>query len=96
MTLSQINEMQVFMNALITYGPMGLMLAWLLMRGERKMEMIVDRLDRLSHRINGITKAMLMDVVSRENHHNEKARELAQRMLGQMESSEPETGKPTS
>ena len=76
-----------FLNALITYGPMGLMLAWVLMRGEKKLDQVVERIDRLAHRINGITKAMLVDVISRD-HYNGAAKEAAQRMLSEMEASQ--------
>lgn len=87
-----------FLNALVIYGPMGVTLAWFMWRAEKKLEevalraekrsdQVMEHLGRLSHRINGITKAMLMDVISRDNHHG-AAKEAAQRMLVEMEASD--------
>ena len=75
-------------SALISYGPLGLVTAWLMLRGERKLEVVADRIDKLSHRINGITKAMLVEVISRDNPHNGAARMAAERMLREMEASQ--------
>lgn len=53
-------------NALFAYGPMGVMLGWFMVRGERKMDSVVTELRVLGHRINGMTRAMLADVAARE------------------------------
>lgn len=67
-------------TTLVVYGPMGVMLAWFAFRAEQKLDRVVDRLDLLSHRIWGMTKAMLAEVVSREG-GSPAARKIAQEML---------------
>lgn len=47
---------------LYTYGPMGIVLAWFMWRGEK----IVTEIRSLAHRIDGLTKALLVDMVERE------------------------------
>lgn len=53
-------------SALIIYGPMGAMLVWFATRGERLARDVINELGVLGHRINGMTRAMLTDVASRE------------------------------
>lgn len=48
---------------LLTYGPMGAILLWFMARGEK----LVSEIRSLSHRIDGLTRALLMDMVSRDN-----------------------------
>ena len=48
---------------LFTYGPMGVILAWFMLRGEKVVSKIAD----LSHRVDGLTKAMLVDMIERES-----------------------------
>jgi len=50
-------------SALLTYGPMGVILAWFMWRSER----MTDKLADLAHRIDGLTKALLVDMVERES-----------------------------
>lgn len=50
-------------SVLISYGPMGIILGWFMLRGER----LVVEIRSLSHRIDGLTRALLMDMVSRDN-----------------------------
>lgn len=69
---------------LLTYGPLGVVLAWFMLRGEAKLEKVIERLDLLGHKITGVTKAMLVDVLSREP-VDSKARHIAQMMLAEME-----------
>ncbi len=71
-------------NALIIYGPMGIMLAWFAMRAETKLERIVERIDHLSHKITGVTTALLTDVLSRES-VSPRARQIAEDMLEKIE-----------
>ena len=49
--------------ALYTYGPMGIVLAWFMWRGEK----VVTELRSLAHRIDGLTKALLVDMADRES-----------------------------
>jgi len=49
-------------SGLLTYGPMGIMCAWLMLRAEK----IFGDIRSLSHRIDGLTRALLMDLVSRD------------------------------
>jgi len=61
-------------TALYTYGPMGIVLGWFMWRAEK----IFSKISDLGHRIDGLTKAMLMDLISRDNigpHTKQLARE---------------------
>jgi hypothetical protein len=72
------------MNALIVYGPMGVMLMWFAIRAEAKLDRIVERIDVLGHKITGVTTALLTDVLSRDS-SSPKAKQLAQEMLEKIE-----------
>lgn len=48
---------------LLSYGPLGIMCAWLMTRGEK----VFSEIRGLGHRIDGLTRAMLMDMVQRDN-----------------------------
>jgi hypothetical protein len=50
-------------SLLLAYGPMGAILAWFMLRGEK----LVGEIRGLSHRIDGLTRALLMDLVSRDS-----------------------------
>jgi hypothetical protein len=50
-------------SILISYGPMGVILGWFMLRAEK----LVVEIRSLSHRIDGLTKALLMDLVSRDS-----------------------------
>lgn len=65
---------------LVAYGPMGIVLAWFLIRFERLPKAFAT----LSHRIDGLTRAMLLDVASRENCGNGSKR-IANEMLAKIE-----------
>ena len=41
---------------------MGLMLAWFMLRGEKLASKVAD----LAHRIDGLTKALLVDMIDRD------------------------------
>ena len=71
-------------NAIVAYGPMGIVLAWFMIRGETKMADIVTELRVLGHRMNGITKAMLADIASRET-TGEALRTLVNSELSKLE-----------
>lgn len=59
--LSQLSEAGV--PSLLTYGPLGIVLAWFMLRAEKGFSKIGD----LAHRIDGLTRALLMDMVERES-----------------------------
>jgi len=67
--LAQVPEVN-WSAALFAYGPLGVMCAWLMLRSERKFDELGDKiiteLKVLGHRMNGMTRAMLADVASRE------------------------------
>ena len=64
------------LNVLVVYGPMGVMLAWFMLRFEKMMS-------TLSHRFDGLTRAMLVDVLSREN-VGHSTKKTAQEMLSKI------------
>lgn len=66
---------------LYSYGPLGFMCSWFMWRGEK----VISEIRTLSHRIDGITKAMLVDVLSRES-CGPAARKAAKDMLDKVES----------
>lgn len=83
--LAQANELMATQPALYTYGPMGIMLGWFMWRNER----LIPEIRTLSHRIDGLTKALLMDMISRDTsgpHTIQQAREalakIAARTVG--------------
>ncbi len=65
---------------IVAYGPMGIMLAWFMWR----FEAMVKAFRGLSHTIDGMTKAMLVEVMSRPGSTN-AARQTASEMLSKME-----------
>ncbi len=50
-------------GVLLTYGPMGALLLWFMFRGEK----LVGEIRGLAHRIDGLTRALLMDMISRDS-----------------------------
>lgn len=50
-------------GVLLTYGPMGVVLAWFMWRGEK----LSGEIRSLAHRIDGLTRALLMDLVNRDS-----------------------------
>ncbi len=64
-------------TGIVIYGPMGLMLAWFMLRSEKAM-------NTLSHRIDGMTRALLVDTLSRDN-VGSTSRKLAEEMLTNIE-----------
>lgn len=58
-------------NALFAYGPLGVMCVFLMYLSNKKLDgiatEIVTELRVLGHRMNGITRAMLAEVASRES-----------------------------
>lgn len=61
--LSQVAASTDPLGLLLAYGPMGVILAWFMVRGEK----LVIEIRSLSHRIDGLTRALLMDLVSRDS-----------------------------
>jgi membrane protein implicated in regulation of membrane protease activity len=74
-------------SALAIYGPMGIMLIWFAWRAEQKSDKVAEHLNKLGHRIEGMTRAMLADVISRDTSGPE-AKRIAQQMLTKIESSD--------
>lgn len=64
-------------TALVIYGPMGGMIAWFMLRAERSLR-------TLSHRIDGMTRALLVDVISRDT-AGVHAKNSARQMLAEIE-----------
>lgn len=66
---------------LYTYGPMGIVLAWFMFRGEK----LAGEIRSLAHRIDGLTRAMLMDMVNRDT-CGDQAKRMAQEEIAKIES----------
>lgn len=82
--LAQLAQVASEHNALYTYGPLGIITAWFMLRGEKLGNNVVSEIRDLSHRIDGMTRAMLADVLTREG-ANEHARKFATDMLAKIE-----------
>lgn len=67
-------------SVLIAYGPMGIMLVWFMWR----FEALQGSFRSLSSRIDGMTKALLVDVMSRPT-TGPNVRQAAGDMLAEME-----------
>lgn len=50
-------------SLLLQYGPMGIISAWLMLRAEKGFAEIRS----LTHRIDGLTKALLVDMIERDS-----------------------------
>ncbi len=74
-------------SILLTYGPLGIILAWFMLRAEQKLERIPQELRTLGHRLDGLTRALLADVISRDE-GDHKAKDIAQKMLSEIEARE--------
>lgn len=78
--LGQANEIIASQRMLYAYGPMGIMLGWFMWRGEKLM----GEIRMLSHRIDGLTKALLMDMISRDTagpHTRQQAQEALAKIV---------------
>lgn len=65
---------------LVAYGPMGVMLAWFMWR----FEAMIKAFRGLSHQIEGMSKALLVDIMSRPATSG-PTRQVAADMLADME-----------
>jgi hypothetical protein len=88
-------------SSLVIYGPMGAMLVWGAYMAQKVLERVVTKheaafdellkeLRRVSHRLNGLERAMLADVISRESSGSESKR-IAQQMLDRSEKADVAT-----
>lgn len=73
--------------ALYVYGPLGIFCLYFMYRDEKREKaaiaqalLIQTEIRTLSHRINGISKALILDVLSRNN-LGETARRMGEEML---------------
>ena len=69
---------------LFMYGPLGIMCSWMMWQFPK----MVGEIRNLSHRIDGMTRAMLVDVLSRNGSVNPAAHKAAQEMLAKIEARE--------
>lgn len=75
--LAQIADSQ---HVLFAYGPMGVIVAWFMLRGEK----LAAKVAELSHRIDGLTKALLVDMIERDN-AGPHVREYAQETIAKID-----------
>ena len=74
--------------SLLTYGPLGVICAWFMLRGEK----VVAEIRFLAHRIDGLTKALLVDMTERDTcglNTKRYAREEIAKIEARMSKSEP-------
>ena len=60
-------------SGLLTYGPLGVITAWLMYRDEKRAMQLrevelrqIEKMSDMMHRIDGLTRAMLMDMLNRD------------------------------
>jgi hypothetical protein len=78
--LAILAQLQDSAPALYTYGPMGVILAWFMWRGEK----LSTEVRSLAHRIDGLTRALLVDMMNRET-TGPTARRYAAEAIAQIE-----------
>jgi hypothetical protein len=75
-------------NALLTYGPLGIVCGWLMWKIERMenklCEGLSSKLGDLSQRIEGLTRTMLVDMAERES-AGERTKEYARETIAQID-----------
>lgn len=58
---------------LLTYGPLGVMVCWFMLKGDQFVTKFGTQIADLAHRVDGLTKALLMDMLERDSSgHNTK------------------------
>ncbi len=85
-TIAQLAEQNA--SVLLTYGPLGVVCAWLMWKIERMEKSMVEslgtRLGDLAHRIDGLTRAMLVDMTERES-AGERTKEYAREAIAKID-----------
>jgi len=81
--MSHLAQLASDYSVLYAYGPLGVICAWFMWRVEK----LIDRISYLGHRIDGMTRAMMIEALSRPE-VSPAARKYAEELL-----SEPEKGK---
>lgn len=73
MILAQAVQAAEAVSPLYTYGPMGIITCWLMYRDERRATQVreterhqFEQQSDVMHRIDGLTKAILVDLVNRD------------------------------
>lgn len=77
------------LSEMAKFGLLGVVLGWFMFKFDRTTREtareIVQEIRTLAHRIDGMTRAMLVDVISRDN-CGPHAKQEAQKMLANIES----------
>lgn len=75
-------------SVLLTYGPLGIVCAWLMWKIERLENKLAEtlgaKLGDLAHRIDGLTRAMLVDMTERES-AGERTKEYARDAIAKID-----------
>lgn len=72
-----------YQTVLFAYGPMGVMLAWFMFRAEAVRMDLKD----VAHRVDGLTKALLVDMVERES-SGDAAKRFAREAIAKIDARE--------
>ena len=78
-------------SVLLTYGPLGIVCAWLMWRAEKTEARVALMLKDLAHRIDGLTRAMLVDMTERES-AGERTKEYARQAIARIDARSSEPG----
>lgn len=53
-------------ESLAKYGLLGAVLAWFMVRNEKSQDRVVVHLEKLEHKMSGLSRTMLIEILSRE------------------------------
>lgn len=67
-------------SALLAYGPLGVICAWFMFRAEK----LFGEIRALGHRIDGLTRALLVDLTERDS-CGHRTKEFAQEEIAKIE-----------
>lgn len=80
MSISEIIPSAEPNSLIVVYGPMGIMLGWFMWRGEK----LVAKISDLAHRMDGLTKALLVDMVEK-NHISDATKKYANETISKID-----------
>lgn len=63
MTFAQVQEYEPFMR----YGLLGIMIAWVLVKLDRRLESLENSMKANTHKVTGLSRTLLIELLSREN-----------------------------
>lgn len=82
-------------SGLVTYGPLGLMCAWLMWRDDRRakeqdrnMKTLTGEMAKIAHKFNGLTRALTLNAAM---HGDDQIRMVANEEIARMQQADEES-----